>query len=117
MASGSPRDGRSLEQQIAEDEVREIEVNERIDTGSGVEKFLNAEDSSTTGQSTTNPGFSVGPGPGFNSLGTPACRVPSRTVKPLTEKELAGIPKSPRKLDYSYPTLKDPQRPNQQPQS
>ena len=98
MSFGSPRDRRSLEQQIAEDEVREIYVKadmQDIGTGSGVEKFLDAE-----GTGTTDPGLSLNQAPSFNSLGKPACGLPSRTVKPLTEKEVADIPKSPRKSDY-----------------
>ena len=48
MSFGSPRDHRSLERQIAEDEVVEIDVKADIDTGSGVEKFLYADDVSNT---------------------------------------------------------------------
>ena len=92
MSFGSPRDHRSLERQIAEDEVVEINVKADTDTGSGVEKCLGAE-----GVSTTDPGFSLNQVPGSNSLGKPACGFPSRNVKQLTEHELADIPKFPRK--------------------
>ena len=95
MAFGSPRDGRSLEQQLAEDEVVEIMANAGNDTGSGVEMFLDADDVNSVG-----PGFSLSQAPGSKSLGKLARELPNKNIKQLTEKELADTPNSPRRSDY-----------------
>ena len=112
MAFGSPRDGRSLEQQLAEDEVVEIMANAGNDTGGGVEKFLDTDE-----MNSTDPGFSLSRAPGSKALGKLARELPNTNGKQLTEHELADIPTSPRTSDYEHPTPKDEPRLNRQLQS